>query len=590
MGYLTARVLDSEKYGQLALGIGATVPFGLAVDYDPNWVGRYDSLRSELRTLDYGFSAAYKWQFISVGAGFDAQYSSAVLSNAIDFGLLGFANHIPGFAPGNADGSVRLEGSDVSYGFNVGGIVEYLQPGWVPGLGLGKLGVSYRSGITQDLSGRATFRNVPAVFSEISTAFQGQNAEATLKLPEVYNFSVAQDFLHHFTLLGTLTWTRWGRLQAIPISFSNPATEASLVSNATLNTPGIATNYKDAFRYSGGLEYRLLNDRLTLRVGGGYDETPVPDETVRSSRVPDGDRILVSTGLKYHVLDFNSPIFRARVGADVEIAYLHEFVSTEPAHQHGGYLGPRAARQLQRTRGRGQHVPDLPLRPAGRRTRAQGRQGRQGSLQVRPGCNRPVSTGGAEFSPRRLCFCGISARGKPRHPADGLRHVSSTQDRRLGISRTRGVPAPPRVPGVAHGDRRVYESAPRKNVRTVAGSRVESGGDPLRPPPGGIQPDGRTQRGLAGAGFGGRAGGPSRHVHRGKARPHPRGGAPHAALAVSAAHPVLRRGDPPGAGEDHARAAALEVLPGRDPGHQRGRGAGRSGCTPATSWCRACWR
>lgn len=330
MGYVTARVLDSEKYGQLALGIGETVPFGLAVDYDPNWVGRYDSLHSELRTLDYGFSAAYKWHFISVGGGFDAQYSSAVLSNAIDFGLLGFANHIPGFAPGNADGSVRLEGSDVSFGFNVGGIVEYLQPGWVPGLGLGKLGVAYRSGITQDLSGRATFRNVPTVFSEISTAFQGQNAEATLKLPEVYNFSVAQDFLHHFTLLGSLTWTRWGRLQSIPISFSNPVTEASLISNASLNTPGIATNYKDAFRYSGGLEYRLLNDRLTLRVGGGYDETPVPDETVRSSRVPDGDRILVSTGLKYHVLDFNSPIFRARVGADVEVAYLHEFVSTEP--------------------------------------------------------------------------------------------------------------------------------------------------------------------------------------------------------------------------------------------------------------------
>ena len=329
-GYLTARVLDSEKYGQLSFGIGETVPFGLAVDYDPNWVGRYDSLRSELRTLDYGFSAAYKWHFISVGAGFDAQYASAVLSNAIDFGLLGFANHIPGFAPGNADGSVRLEGSDVSYGFNVGGIVEYLQPGWIPGLGLGKLGVSYRSGITQDLSGRATFRNVPPIFREISPAFEGQAAEATLKLPEVYNFSIAQDFLHHFTLLGTLTWTRWGRLQAIPITFSNPVTQASLISNPLLNTPGIATGYKDAFRYSGGLEYRLLNDRLTLRIGGGYDETPVPNEGVRSSRVPDGDRILVSTGVKYHVLDFNSPIFRARVGADVEIAYLHEFVSTEP--------------------------------------------------------------------------------------------------------------------------------------------------------------------------------------------------------------------------------------------------------------------
>ena len=132
---MTARVFDSEKYGQFSLGIGATVPFGLAVDYDPNWVGRYQSLRSELRTADYGFSAAYKWKFISVGAGFDAEYASAVLSNAIDFGLIGFANHVPGYAPGSADGVVRLEGSDVSYGFNAGGIVEYLKPGQVPFLG-----------------------------------------------------------------------------------------------------------------------------------------------------------------------------------------------------------------------------------------------------------------------------------------------------------------------------------------------------------------------------------------------------------------------------------------------------------------------
>ena len=146
------------------------MPFGLVVDYDPNWVGRYDSLRSDLRTIDYGFSAAYRWKFISVGAGFDAQYSSAVLTQAIDFGLLGFAKGIPGFAPGKNDGVLRLEGSDVSYGFNVGGIVEYLQPGQVPFLGTGRFGVSYRSGITQNYTGDVTFRNVPGSSSRRRSA------------------------------------------------------------------------------------------------------------------------------------------------------------------------------------------------------------------------------------------------------------------------------------------------------------------------------------------------------------------------------------------------------------------------------------
>ena len=69
---------------------------------------------------------------------------------------------------------------------------------------------------------------------------------------------------------------------------------------------------------------------LTLRLGGGYDETPVPNQAVRDTRIPDGNRWLLSAGLKYHVLGFNSPIFPAHVDTDIELSYLHEFVN-DPA-------------------------------------------------------------------------------------------------------------------------------------------------------------------------------------------------------------------------------------------------------------------
>ena len=324
--YLTATVLKNPTYGQLTLGIGITVPFGEMVDYDPHWVGRYSSLRSELRTIDYGFSAAYRWKFISVGGGFDAQYSSAVLTQAIDFGLLGAGLGIPGFAPGKNDGVLRLEGSDVSYGFNVGGIVEYLQPGQVPFLGTGRLGVSYRSGITQDYTGDITFRNVSPIIKGLTgNTFSGQAGGAQLRLPETYNFSLAQQVFTRFNLLASLTWTRWGRLQDIPINFSNPASQAALVSDPSLGRPGINNQFVDAFRYTGGFEYQATKD-LLLRFGAGYDETPVPNAQVRPSRIPDGDRILLSAGLKYHALSFKSPIFNQHVDADLELAYLHEFV------------------------------------------------------------------------------------------------------------------------------------------------------------------------------------------------------------------------------------------------------------------------
>ena len=328
--YITAKLLKSPTYGDFSMGIGITVPFGLIVDYDKNWVGRYDSQRSELRTVDYGLSAAYRWKFISVGAGFDAQYSSAVLSQAIDFGLLGGSLGVPGFAPGANDGTLRLEGSDVSYGYNLGGLIEYLQPGQIPFLGSGKLGASYRSGITQNYDGYVTFRNAPAFLAAVgNTAFTGQRANAQLRLPEIYNFAASQAFLDDkFTIMAQATWTRWGRLSEIPINFSNPVTAAAL-SNPVLGRAGIATDYNDAWRYVGAIEFKPIKD-LTLRVGGGYDETPVPSQDVRDTRIPDGNRWLVSAGLKYHVFGFNSPIFPAHVDTDIELSYLHEFVN-DPA-------------------------------------------------------------------------------------------------------------------------------------------------------------------------------------------------------------------------------------------------------------------
>ena len=363
--YLTAKLLKSPTYGDFSVGIAATVPFGLIVDYDKNWVGRYDSQDSELRTADYDFSAAYRWKFLSVGAGFDAQYSSAVLSQAVDFGLLGASLGVPGYAPGRNDGTLRLEGSDVSYGYNVGGLIEYLKPQQVSFLGSGKIGVSYRSGITQTYDGYVTFRNAPAFLRAAGdTAFTGQRATAELKLPEIYNFAISQGILgDRINLMAESTWTRWGRLSDIPINFSNPATEAAL-SNPALGHGGISTQYRDAFRYVGAIEVMPIKG-LTLRLGGGYDESPVPNQAIRDTRIPDGNRWLLSAGVKYHVFGFNSPIFPARVDTDIELSYLHEFVNDPSIQLEDSSRAPRL-RQVQRAGERRQRGGDLPIRPEDR--------------------------------------------------------------------------------------------------------------------------------------------------------------------------------------------------------------------------------
>ena len=70
-------------------GLGMFLPFGLSTKYDSTWVGRYHAVKSDLFTIDINPSMAYRvTEKFSVGAGINAQYLKAELSNAIDFGTI----------------------------------------------------------------------------------------------------------------------------------------------------------------------------------------------------------------------------------------------------------------------------------------------------------------------------------------------------------------------------------------------------------------------------------------------------------------------------------------------------------------------
>src|SRR5215472_10019812 len=76
--YLSQPIFRSAQYGDLTVGVGLSVPFGLETDYNPGWVGRYQALRTKLVTIDIQPTVAYRiWDRLSLGAGLDIQYVSA---------------------------------------------------------------------------------------------------------------------------------------------------------------------------------------------------------------------------------------------------------------------------------------------------------------------------------------------------------------------------------------------------------------------------------------------------------------------------------------------------------------------------------
>ena len=349
--YLTQPVFRNTRYGDLSVGVGLSVPFGLETDYDLGWVGRYASLRTKLTTFDIQPTVSYRlFDRLSIGASLDIQRASARLTQAIDFGLaaqqpLGqfFAalpailagQNIPpaaipgiiaatrqayaaaGFVPGGSDGVTELTGDDWSVGFTIGALLEYrkqIDPASF--FQEGRFGFSYRSGIDHTLDGSADFRRVPLITAPGApvqfpnpTAFRdiffNQNATAALDLPDIFHFSIYQRFANHFAVLGDINWTRWSRLQTVPIVFANPGTPPSV----------LEIRYQDAVRYAIGFEW-YASDKLTLRTGFAYDETPIRGEEFRTPRIPDNNRFFLSAGLRWSPFDW----------MDLDVGYAHLFV------------------------------------------------------------------------------------------------------------------------------------------------------------------------------------------------------------------------------------------------------------------------
>ncbi|MEC5217878.1 long-chain fatty acid transport protein [Actimicrobium sp. GrIS 1.19] len=288
----------------LRFGVGLQAPFGLKTEYDAGWVGRYQALRSELKTINVNPTVAWRltpqW---SLGVGISAQYADVTISRAIDFGTvcigsLGVANCAPGgFLPQARDGSVKVDGNDWAYGFNLGALFEADRDT--------RFGMAYRAKIDHHLSGNARYTlptGLPAPLAA-SPTFTDSGASADLKLPDTVSLSGYRALDRRWAIMSDITWTHWSRFKELRVNFDNGA--------ASSVTP---ENWQNTLRVAVAANYRL-DDRWLLRGGVAWDESPVKD-TYRTPRIPDEDRTWLSFGGRYAL----SP------GAAVDIGYAHLFV------------------------------------------------------------------------------------------------------------------------------------------------------------------------------------------------------------------------------------------------------------------------
>lgn len=252
-----------QQSDRLWLGVGFFARFGLGTEFDENWPGRFNSYNSFVRVLELNPNAAWKVNdklSISVGMSL-ARMDLKLESKAPLFGY-----------------DTSLSGNGMGVGYNFG--VHYKLLDWI------KLGLSYRSKIHIDLSGRADFIRPDWA----GRLFRDGKIKSNVTLPDELMMGVNFQTLDNLSIELSAIYTRWNSFNQMSILFDNDVAGMGRVTKKK--------DWRDVWRWQIGIEYNVTK-WLDLRVGYIYDNGPIPRHTV-DYLVPSNDRQFLCFGPGFH--------------------------------------------------------------------------------------------------------------------------------------------------------------------------------------------------------------------------------------------------------------------------------------------------
>lgn len=254
------------------LGAGVYVPFGLSTNHKADSFVAPVAKKSLLEVVDTNISVAYKaTDKLSLGASAILRY---IYGNMNSHNVPN-AYHIPGI------------------------IVDYDLDGWTT---TGALGMMYeftpdtRIGVTYKIKSKQTVKGEYSMSIPGVGYYSFDDGRASPDLPASVVISAFHKPIDKLGLSATARWTQWSVFDKFTMS-----SPSGLVSG----TPAAAGawvqhdySYRDTWTISLGADY-YVNDNLTWRFGTAYDQSPVKSQDHRTNRIPDVNRIWLSTGMSY---------------------------------------------------------------------------------------------------------------------------------------------------------------------------------------------------------------------------------------------------------------------------------------------------
>ena len=229
----------------LKLGMALTGNFGMPLNYDDDWAGRYYVQTATMLGLSFMPTVAYKISDkVSVGAGLNAMYG--IYRNQVAINNLN---------PLFGDGQLKMEDETWGWGANVGVLFE-------PDART-RFGLVWNSQINLDFNAPLEFSNLAPGLQKIlgDRGLLNATLGVGIKVPQGVMLSAYTETSDRWALLGSVGWQQWSKFGQIELGIDDVNNPASVAKNL---------EFKDTWHVAAGAQYRY-SDAWLINFGIAYD-------------------------------------------------------------------------------------------------------------------------------------------------------------------------------------------------------------------------------------------------------------------------------------------------------------------------------
>ena len=256
-GFAYVHDTGSDKW---STGIYMAGLSGAGLDYNDDWVGRFQNTDVEILVLTLAPTIAYQ-----VTDNFSVGVAAQLYYGALDFEIA-----VPSIRPGVDNGQGSLDGTDSGVAFALGAVYEFS--------GRTRVGINYQSEIELDFDGKL---KVPA-------GSVRADSNTTLPLAQFIRASLHHSLDEQIGFDFTVGWDDWSTLEEVFVSL--PSTGAAL-----------EKNWEDTYHYAAGFQY-AATPKWDVTAGIAYDTNPV-SSTDRTADLPVDRQIRYNFGARYKLRD-----------------------------------------------------------------------------------------------------------------------------------------------------------------------------------------------------------------------------------------------------------------------------------------------